>query len=89
MGEIWSVFCEYFWENWLYYDSTALYLSLHRRVSHHNYPNIKVSILKNYGFLIHYIVINLAIGAMFLKNLSVWNVQWRPFIARFIIANIL
>ena len=25
MGEPWGVFCEYLWENWLCYNSTALY----------------------------------------------------------------
>ena len=24
-GEIWGVFCEYFWENWPHYNGTALY----------------------------------------------------------------
>ena len=25
-GELWGVFCEYLWENWLHYNGTALYL---------------------------------------------------------------
>ena len=25
VGELWGVFCEYLWENWLCYNSTALY----------------------------------------------------------------
>ena len=24
-GELWDVFCEYLWENWLHYNGTALY----------------------------------------------------------------
>ena len=27
-GELWGVFCEYLWENWLRYNVTALYVSL-------------------------------------------------------------
>ena len=25
-GELWGVFCKYFWENWPRYNGTALYL---------------------------------------------------------------
>ena len=27
-GELWGVFCKYFWENWPYYNGTALYFDL-------------------------------------------------------------
>ena len=26
MGELWGVFCGYFWENWPRYNGTALYI---------------------------------------------------------------
>ena len=34
MGELWGVFCEYLWENWLRYNSTELYLIHWGQVKH-------------------------------------------------------
>ena len=28
MGKLWGFFCEYFWENWLRYNGTALYQNM-------------------------------------------------------------
>ena len=27
-GELWGVFCEYFWEHWTRYNDTALYIHI-------------------------------------------------------------
>ena len=33
-GEVWGVFCEYFWENWPRYNSIALYFAIYHKINH-------------------------------------------------------